>query len=118
MDDAIALLKKKVADATKKKSQLAEQAAQAEGEKAETEKTKAADEAFLKSLTTDCAATAKGWEDRKKSAADEMAAIDKAKEILATGVTAMLQVKKKGADDLAVEETAEDQEDAKREKIQ
>jgi len=118
MDDAISILKKKIGDATSEKSALSEQAAQAEGEKAETEKTKAADEAFLKSLTTDCAATAKGWEDRKKSAADEMAAIDKAKEILATGVTAMLQVKKKGADDLAVEETAEDQEDAKREKIQ
>jgi len=117
MDDAISLLKKKVGDATSEKSALAEQAAQAEGEKAETEKTKAADEAFLKALTTDCAATAKGWEDRKKSAADEMAAIDKAKEILATGVTAMLQVKKKG-DDLTGQETADDKEDAQRQQIQ
>merc|ERR1719161_117536 len=117
MDDAISLLKKKVGDATSEKSALAEQAAQAEGEKAETEKTKAADEAFLKALSTDCAATAKGWEDRKKSAADEMAAIDKAKEILATGVTAMLQVKKKG-DDLTGQETADDKEDAQRQQIQ
>merc|ERR1719238_643321 len=91
MDDAISLLKKKIADASAEKSALAEQAAAAEGEKAETEKTKAADEAFLKSLKTDCAATATAWEARQKDAAAEMAAIEKAKEILATGVTAMMQ---------------------------
>jgi len=94
MDDAISLLKKKIADATAEKSALAEQAAAAEGEKAETEKTKAADEAFLKALSTDCAATATAWEARKKDAAAEQAAIEKAKEILAGGVTALLQTKK------------------------
>merc|ERR1719478_1889849 len=113
MDDAIAILKKKVADAGTQKSQLGEQKAAAEGEMAETAKTKAADEAFLKSLTTDCTATAEGWEDRKKSAADEMAAIDKAKEILATGVTAMLQVKKQ-----APEEEADDKEENQRTLVQ
>merc|ERR550514_463414 len=44
MDDAINLLKKKIADATAAKSQLEQQAAAAQGELAETEKTKAADE--------------------------------------------------------------------------
>merc|ERR1719261_1800168 len=97
MDDAIALLKKKVADATKKKSQLAEQAAAAEGEKAEVEKTKATDEAFLKTLTNDCTATAASWEERKESAAAEQAAIEKAKEILAGGVKALVQVSSKNA---------------------
>merc|ERR1719487_3002957 len=97
MDDAISLLKKKIADATAAKSQMAEKAAAAKGELAETEKTKAADEAFLRALNTDCSNTAAAWEERKKSAAEEQAAIEKAKEILATGVKVLVQVSSKKA---------------------
>merc|ERR1719487_650385 len=113
MDDAISLLKKKIADATAAKSQMAEKAAAAKGELAETEKTKAADEAFLKALNTDCTNTAAAWEERKKSAAEEQAAIEKAKEILATGVKVLVQVSSnskksaKGSDDEDDKETAQ-----------
>merc|ERR1719301_86796 len=105
MDDAINLLKKKIADATAEKSALAEQAA--------------ADEGFLKSLKTDCAATATAWEARQKDAAAEMEAIEKAKEILASGVKALVQVSwknakgraaiRKGDDDDAAEQKEERQ---------
>ena len=54
-----------------KKSELQEQAAAAQSELGETEKTKAADEAFLKALTTDCKATAHDWEMRQADAAAE-----------------------------------------------
>merc|ERR1719387_1822732 len=64
MEDAIDLLKKKV------------------GEKAETEKTKAADEKFKATLERDCKNTAAAWEERKASAAEEQAAIEKFKATL------------------------------------
>merc|ERR1719271_854588 len=42
----------------------------------------------------DCAAKAKEWDERQKSVAEELSAIAKAKEILSSGVTVLLQVKR------------------------
>merc|ERR1719331_1785421 len=60
----------------------------------ETKKSKAADEAYLADLKMDCAAKAKEWSERQKSAAEELAAIAKAKDILSDGVKVFLQVKR------------------------
>merc|ERR1719271_1192190 len=90
-EDAVNILKKKLADDQAAVAKYAESIAAAEGEMAETEKSKAADEAYAKALKSECEATAASWEERQKSAADEMAAIEKAKEILATGVKVFVQ---------------------------
>merc|ERR1719159_2406563 len=58
----------------------------------ETTKSKAADEEYASTLKTECESKASEWEARQKSATEEMGAIDKAKEILVSGVTALTQV--------------------------
>jgi chromosome segregation ATPase len=65
----------------------------ASAELVETTKTKAADEAYSKTLKTDCETKASEWEERQKSASEEMAVIEKAKDILTSGVKAFVQVK-------------------------
>merc|ERR1719316_2260510 len=59
----------------------------------ETAKSKAADEEYAGTLKTECESAAAAWEARQKSAAEEMGAIEKAKEILVSGVKAFVQVK-------------------------
>merc|ERR1719327_840788 len=66
--------------------------AQAQSELAEVKKTKAADEDYSASLNTECQAKASEWEERQASAKEEMGAIDKAKEILVSGVKVLVQV--------------------------
>jgi len=82
----------KLASATQAKSAATEAQAGAEGDLAETSTTKAADEEYSSTLHTECEETAFGWSERQKSAKEEMGAIDKAKEILVSGVTAFSQV--------------------------
>jgi chromosome segregation ATPase len=82
----------KLAAATKAKAAAEEAQATAEGDLAETEKTKAADEEYAANLKTECEMAASEWAARQASAKEEMAAIDKAKEILSTGVVAFAQV--------------------------
>jgi len=82
----------KLGAATKAKAGAEEAGATAEGDLAETTKTKAADEEYLSTLTTECETAAKEWAARQASAKEEMAAIDKAKEILVSGVVAFAQV--------------------------
>ena len=60
-------------------------------ELAETQKSLAADEAYLSELNTSCAAKASEWAARQKQAAEEQAAIEKAKEILADGSPSALR---------------------------
>merc|ERR1719453_1567483 len=59
----------------------------------ETKKSKAADEEYAGTLKTECEAKAAEWDQRQKSAKEEMGAIEKAKEILVSGVKAFVQVK-------------------------
>merc|ERR1719162_2641399 len=56
---------------------------------------KDADSTKLKDLVSECDSAASAWEHRQKEAAAEMAAIEKAKEILASRVTVFLQAKVK-----------------------
>merc|ERR1719310_736232 len=82
----------KLATATKTKAAAEEAQGTAEGNLAETEKTKAADEEYVANLKTECETSAKEWAARQASAKEEMAAIEKAKEILVSGVVAFAQV--------------------------
>jgi len=82
----------KLSAAKSAKSAAAETQGTAEGDLAETSKTKAADEEYSSTLKTECEETASAWAERQKSAKEEMGAIDKAKEILVSGVTAFSQV--------------------------
>jgi len=82
----------KHAAAVKAKAAADETEASATGDLAETEKTKAADEEYSATLKTECETAAEEWAARQASAKEEMAAIDKAKEILSTGVVAFTQL--------------------------
>merc|ERR1719443_2159516 len=93
LKQAIALAENNVDDAKKERAGLAEEKAKAEEEKVDAEAAKAADEKSLEETTQECEATSAAWATRQKEAAAEMAAIEKAKEILASRVTVQLQVK-------------------------
>merc|ERR1740130_2662147 len=88
----IAHNQEKLGAATKAKAAAEEAQATAEGDLAETQRTKAADEEYASTLNTECETSAKEWAARQASAKAEMAAIDKAKEILSSGVVAFAQV--------------------------
>merc|ERR1719262_593364 len=81
----------KTSAATKSKASPEESQATAEGDLAETTKTKAADEEYSANLKVECETAASEWAARQASAKEEMAAIDKAKEILISGVVAFVQ---------------------------
>merc|ERR1719160_1917 len=85
----------KLATAKKTKASAQESKATAEGDLAETTKTKAADTEYSESLKTECELAEKEWAARQASAKEEMAAIEKAKEILVSGVVAFVQSKSK-----------------------
>jgi len=97
----------KLAEATKAKAAAEETEATSTGDLAETEKTKAADEEYSSSLKTECETAAKEWAARQASAKAEMGAIDKASEILASGVTALVQTatSRKSDDDDSEDDT-------------
>merc|ERR1719301_231374 len=91
LNDGIALVKEKLGDAKSTKAATEEENGKAKAELTETEKSKAADETYVATLTQDCSATHLQWEERQASAKGEMAAIDKAKEILSEGVKVFVQ---------------------------
>merc|ERR1719326_544109 len=76
-------------------------------------KTKAADKEYVENLTTECELAAKEWAARQASAKEEMAAIEKAKEILVSGVVAFVQsgtkLSSKNLDDGDSEDDAKDE---------
>merc|ERR1719504_60498 len=95
LKDEISHGEEKTSTATKSKSANEETKAGATGKLVETEKSKAADEEYAGTLKTECESKAAEWEARQKSAAEEMGAIEKAKDILVSGVTAFAQVSTK-----------------------
>jgi len=97
LNDGIALVKEKLSDAKSSKAAAEEENGKAKGELEETTKSKAADETYAATLAQECSATHLAWEDRQASAKGEMAAIDKAKEILSEGVKVFLQSSDKKA---------------------
>jgi len=92
LQNEIKVAQDKKADASASKETAAESLGKATSELTETTKTRASDEAYLASLQVDCQQTADAWEARQKDAKEEMAAVDKAKEILANGVKVFVQV--------------------------
>merc|ERR1719262_1174229 len=93
LKDEIAHGEDKLSTATKGKAASEEAKESATETLVETKKSKAADESYAGTLKTECESKASEWEARQKSATEEMGAIDKAKEILVSGVKAFVQVK-------------------------
>merc|ERR1719375_2529887 len=85
-------IKEKKGDATASKQETLQKLEEANSKAAETQKSKAADEEYLATLRTDCQTKASEWEQRLSSANEEMSVIDKAKEILLSGVKAFVQL--------------------------
>lgn len=86
------VMQEKMDEAKADVQRLSESKAIAEKEKGNTEAAKAADEKFLKALMTECHVAADAWDKRSTSADEEMAAIDKACEILGSKVKVFLQL--------------------------
>merc|ERR1719487_1340894 len=87
-------MQKRMSAATNERSSAEETMHAATAELEETKTSKSADEAYLADLKMDCAAKSTEWAERQKSVADELAAIAKAKEILSSGVSVLLQVQR------------------------
>merc|ERR1719156_427214 len=95
LKDEISHGEEKLSTATKSKAANEQAKEDASGKLVETTKSKAADEEYAGTLKTECESKASEWEARQKSAAEEMGAIEKAKDILVSGVTAFAQVSTK-----------------------
>merc|ERR1719191_693750 len=90
---AIALAEANVDDAKKEVARLSQEKATAEDELAEAKASLEADMKSLKETQHECQEAAVAWETRVKEANAEMAAIEKAKQILAERVTVLIQVR-------------------------
>merc|ERR1719230_2326208 len=95
LDTEIATMKKRMAAASSEKSAAEEAKASASEDLASTTKSVEEDTAFLAELKQSCSAKAAEWDARQKSAGEEIAAIDKAIEILSNGVKVFLQTSAK-----------------------
>merc|ERR1719310_1796479 len=95
LSDEITQGKEKLGTATSSKAAYTQAGEEASGKLTETEKSKAADEEYAGTLKTECESKAAEWDARQKSATEEMAAVDKAKEILVSGVKAFVQLSTK-----------------------
>merc|ERR1719359_2643598 len=87
-------MNKRLGEATNQRSNTEETKHAATAELQETTASEASDQAYLADLKQDCAAKATGWSERQKSAGEEVAVIEKAKEISSSGVKVFLQVDK------------------------
>jgi hypothetical protein len=83
----------------------------ASGELVATKKAKAADEEYSTTLKGECETKAAGWEERQKSAKEEMAVIEKAKDILTSGVKAFVQVKSVSSKSVSSKKSKDDDDD-------
>lgn len=92
LTDAIGVLKEKTSVAKSTSASTTQEKGKATAELAETKSTKAADVAYLDSLTAECKETSEAWAARQKQASEEMAVIEKAKALLAGGVRVLTQV--------------------------
>jgi chromosome segregation ATPase len=91
LEDEISVSKKQLSQATLQKSTTEEDLHAAEEELTTTKKVLADDESYLAELKESCSAKATAWSIRQKDAGEETDAIEKAKEILSTGVKVFLQ---------------------------
>merc|ERR1719160_1647602 len=102
LTQAIHLAEDKTADAKRDHARVSEEKADAEHELVETEASKAADEKTLAGLKHECDEGALSWDTRQKNAKAEQAAIMKAKDILASRVTVLVQQGVKGQEPVDV----------------
>jgi len=93
LKQSIALAENDLDDAKKDHARISQEKAEAEEEKGDVEASKAADQKSLASTKLECDTTSEAWAHRQEEAKAEMAAIEKAKEILASRVTVLVQVK-------------------------
>merc|ERR1719183_2240401 len=91
LEDEIAVAKKQLSEATLTRSTTEEELNTAKSSLSETKTTLAADEKYLEELKQSCTTKATEWASRQKQAAEETAAIQKAKDILSEGVKVFLQ---------------------------
>jgi len=96
LKQAISLAENDLDDAKKDHGRISQEKAEAEEEKGDVEASMAADEKALEETKQECDATSAAWAHRQDEAKAEMAAIEKAKEILASRVTVFIQMKQKG----------------------
>merc|ERR1719262_904974 len=87
-------MNKRLGEATNQRSNTEETKHSSSAELQETTASEASDQAYLADLKQDCAAKSTEWSERQKSAAEEVAVIEKAKDILSSGVKVFLQVDK------------------------
>merc|ERR1719355_288413 len=91
-------MNKRMSEATNQRSSTEEGKHSAAEELQETEASLKTDKAYLADMKQSCAAKATEWSERQKSAAEEVSVIEKAKEILSSGVKVFLQVDKSAND--------------------
>merc|ERR1719161_1103563 len=91
LTDQVMLLESKLEDCKKDKMELSEEKGEAEKEIVAIAETQAADEKYLKTLVSECTASSHALDVRQSEAKAEMAAIEKAKEILASRVVVFSQ---------------------------
>jgi len=82
----------KMATATEDKAGTTQRLENSKSRRGETAAAKAADEKLKATLQMDCQAKAREWEERTRSASGEIAAINKATEVLVKGVKVFVQV--------------------------
>merc|ERR1719359_498282 len=99
LEQELKTMRKRMSAATAEKSGQEKTNSDASEELSATQKTLDSDTKYLENLRQSCAKKGEEWEQRQKDAAEEMAAIAKAKEILADGVKVFLQVKTTTKDD-------------------
>jgi len=92
LTNEINIMQEKLGDSKSSKEQTGEQNGLAQGELGAAQKSKAADEEYVATLKHECQETAQKWEERNRQAKDEVAAMDKATEILTQGVKALVQL--------------------------
>merc|ERR1719359_1129825 len=93
LETELAQMNKRMGEATNQRSSTEEGKHSAAEELQSTTASEASDQSYLADLKQDCAAKATEWSERQKSA-EEVAVIEKAKDILSSGVKVFLQVDK------------------------
>merc|ERR1719420_2819510 len=95
LNNGITVANDKISTAKSASGLTTEELNKAKGDLGSTEAAKAADEKALAELKHECETTAAGWAERQDSASSEMAAINKAIEVLSEGVRVLLQTSSK-----------------------
>lgn len=90
LDSAMTLMKKKISEAKATKAALTETKGKAEGEISTAKKTKVSDSFTADRLKGECEIAQTEWVEKQKTAKGEIAALDKAKEILTDRVKVLL----------------------------